>query len=558
MIGTVRELKTDLLIIGGGIAGLNAAMAAREEGAQVTIMDKGGIARSGCIGAGVDHFGAYLEEGEPWDTKEAWLGYVAKSGHGAADLKVVEAVFCNEIKATIERMARIGNRLDDPATGRFRRTRSFGQPGPYFINFEGRNFKPNLARAVRQMGCQVLEKTMGTRLFTKEGRATGGLGFNLRTGETYAVQAKAVLVSTGIATRLYENPNGNPFNTWQSPFNSGDGQAMAFRAGAHLTNMEYMYMTLIPKGFGAAGLNALMGMGGYLINSAGERFMFRYSPEGEKAPRGVLVQAVINELSEGRGPVYVDVRHLSSEEIKHLKATLSWDKATFTEYLEQKGLDISREPMEIMPSEAMGRGASDVVSSGVKIDEKCASTLPGLYAAGDGCDQMRALSGATTGGFAAGRQAARWAKNIRAWEPLNPEETRQEKERLLAPLKRRKGISYQEFEDVMRKVMGENVGLKRSEFSLRNALSKLKKLTPWEDELMAADFHERARMEESLNLLTIAGIMASAALFRKESRFGVCHQRIDYPGTDNDKWLGQVVVKRKGAGLDLSFRPLKY
>src|SRR3972149_9741620 len=107
MIGTVRELKTDLLIIGGGIAGLNAAMGGREEGAQVTIMDKGGIARSGSIGAGVDHFAAYLEEGEPWDTKEAWLGYVAKSGHGAADLKVVEAVFCNEIKETIERMARI-------------------------------------------------------------------------------------------------------------------------------------------------------------------------------------------------------------------------------------------------------------------------------------------------------------------------------------------------------------------------------------------------------------------------------------------------------------------
>jgi adenylylsulfate reductase subunit A len=244
-------IKTDVLIIGGGIAGCNAAMAAAEAGAAVVVMEKGVIDRSGDVGGGVDHFLAFLESGPSWDTREAFLDHVREAGEGTGDPAIIDAVCCSELKAAIDRMARIGVPLTQP-DGTFYRTRSFGQPGPYFINFNGKKLKPALARQVRQAGCRVLDKTMALRLLLKEGRVAGAVGFQIRTGRLAVVQAGAVEISTGDASRLFQSPRVNPFNAWASPFNTGDGQVMAYRAGADLSNVEFMRLSLTPKGFAAA------------------------------------------------------------------------------------------------------------------------------------------------------------------------------------------------------------------------------------------------------------------------------------------------------------------
>lgn len=547
-----KEFATEVLIIGGGIAGLNAAIAAREAGAQVTIMDKGGIARSGDIGAGTDHFVAYLEQGEAWDTKEAYLDYLAQTDYGSVNLAVHEAVFCQEIKEAIARMTRIGNRLDDPVTGKFIRTRALGAPGPLTINFKGKDFKVNLAREANRLNCQVLEKVMATKIITFDGRICGALGFNIRTGDFYAVRAKALVLSTGSINRHYQNPSGNAFNTWHSPYNTGDGQAMAFAAGAELANMEYLNMTVVPKGFSAPGWAALAGMGCYFINARGERFLANYHPAAERAPRCRIVEGVLTEIKGGRGPVYVDARHLSSKDISRLKETLSWDKDTFSDYLTQKGLDIAKEPLEMMASEGMQQ------TSGIKIDERCAASLPGLYAAGDGTDQMHAVSGATTSGYVAGREAAAWAAKVKGLEVLKEKELKDERERVYRPLKTKAGIIPAEFEEVLRRIMWELVGPKRSETSLKTALIKLDKLAGSVAEFMASNCHELMRAQEAQNLFAIGRIVATAGMFRKETRFGIRHNRIDYPETDNENWLGLVLVKKKGEEISLCLSPLKY
>jgi adenylylsulfate reductase subunit A len=128
-------LKRDVVIMGGGLAGLNAAIAAAERGVKVVILDKGKIERSGDISGGVDHFMAYLETGEPWDTREAYLEYVQKEGHGIVNIEIHNRVFCEELKKAIVRLERIGSPLSDSKTGRYYRTASIGQPGPYWINF---------------------------------------------------------------------------------------------------------------------------------------------------------------------------------------------------------------------------------------------------------------------------------------------------------------------------------------------------------------------------------------------------------------------------------------
>ena len=276
----IVNLSTDVLIVGGGLAGTNAAMGAAQKGASVIVADKGNINRSGDIGGGVDHFLAFLNEGQKWDTREGFLSYVEKIGRGTGHLSIIDSVYCAELPDAIERMAKIGNPLTQP-DGTFFRTESMGQPGTFWINFNGKKLKPCLGKAVRKLGCKVLDKVMMVDLINHQGAVAGGVGFHIRNGTFYVIEAKATIIATGNTNRLYENPRINPFNTWLCPFDTGDGQIMALKAGADLTNMEYMRMTLLPKGFAAPGFNALVGMGGRFLNSLGEYYMEKKPSNGQ-------------------------------------------------------------------------------------------------------------------------------------------------------------------------------------------------------------------------------------------------------------------------------------
>ena len=428
-----ERLETDVLIVGGGLAGNNAAIGALEKGAKVFIADKSAIERCGAIAGGVDHFMAYLGT-DTWDTRETYLEWVGKIARGTVNLSVQNAVFCRELDAAMERMERIGCTLKQ-SDGTYYRTSSMGQPGPYFINFNGKQLKPLLAREAKRLGARVLEKCAISGLLTDGDRVVGAVGFHIRTGRFYTITAKSVILATGNTNRIFENPSGLPFNTWQCPANTGAAQAMAFEAGAKLANMEIVRITLVPRGFSAAGLNALTGMGGRIVNAAGEDFMPKYHPAGVRAPRFKLVEAVMKEISEGRGPIYVDCRHLSASEMTHLKKTLGYDKDTLPDFIEQKGIDLAKEPLEIMPSEGMQGGSSEVNSSGIMIDETTASTVPGLFAAGDCADQMRCVHLCTTGGYLSGKMAADYSKHAGKEPRVKMSQVKTTRKRTFAPLR---------------------------------------------------------------------------------------------------------------------------
>lgn len=552
------EVETDVLIIGGGLAGCNAAMAAAEQGARVVVLDKGKIERSGDIAGGVDHFMAYLEEGEPWDTAEAYLEYAGRIARGAIDLKVQEAVFCRELKPAIERLARIGNPLTNPKTGRFYRTQALGQPGPYWINFNGKKLKPLLGREVRRLGCKVLDRTVTTGLLMDGTHISGATAFHIRTGEFYVVKAKAVVIGTGNTNRLYQSQAGTPFNIWQCPSNTGDGQILAFNAGAKLANTEYLRMTVVPKGFSSAGLNAFMGMGCYMINALGEQFMDRYHPAGNKAPRSKVVEGVMMEIREGRGPVFIETRHLSAQDMEHLKATLGYDKDTLPDYFAQKGIDIAKEPVEVMVSECLQKGPAELCGSGIKVDGRCASTVPGLYAAGDCADQFCCVHLAVTSGYMAGREAARHAASINMPDPAEAEVTRLKNE-AYRPVAGNGDLTYREFESVLQKIMTDHVGTQRTRVGLETALKKLNGLEVYLPLIGAGNYHELMHATETKNIYAMSRIMASAALFREESRFGLYHNRLDYPQTDDKNWFGLVEVEKGSQNeITLKFQPLTY
>jgi adenylylsulfate reductase subunit A len=552
----LQDLSTDVLIVGGGLAGVNAAMGAAEKGARVIVADKGKIERSGDIGGGVDHFLAYLNENEEWDTQDAFLRYVEKIGLGTGHLSILESVYCEELQDSIERMARIGNPLTRP-DGTFYRTRSMGQPGTYWINFNGKKLKPRLGEAVRRLGCTVLDKVMMLDLLTHEGSVSGGLGFHIRTGDFYVIHAKATIIATGNTNRLYENPRINPFNTWLCPFDTGDGQVMAFKAGAALTNMEYMRMTLLPKGFAAPGFNALVGMGGRFLNSLGEYYMEKRHPMGNRAPRYDVVYHTLEELRSGRGPVYIDCRHLTDKDLAHLMDSLGYDKDTLPDYLEQRGEKLRERPVEIMVSEGMQAGPTEVTGSGVKIDRDSATSVPGLYACGDAADHNRCVHGAVTGGYKAGKSAATYGLHMRRFPGTSRPGLREEIERFMVPLNRPSGYPSRQIEDAIRKIMAEHVGALRTEGGIRRGLEKLRNLERHLDEIKANDLHELMRAHETRSLLQVGKMMGNAALFRTESRNKPYHHRLDYPETDHEKWCGLVVLEKKGDGISCSFEPIK-
>lgn len=316
-------------------------------------------------------------------------------------------------------------------------------------------------------------------------------------------------------------------------------------------------MTIVPKGFSAPGLNAFTGMGSYFINGLGERYMSRYHEKAEKSPRNWLVWGTLNELKEGRGPVFIDSRHLPPEKITHLKKTLGLDKETLDDFLKARGIDIEKEPLEVMVSEAMQTGPIEVVGSGIHIDENCMSTVEGLFAGGDCADQMKVVHMAVAGGYSSGKFAAEYALKNK-FTGYSKKLVREEEIRMVAPLKRDKGLNYQEVEDVLRQIMAGNVGPYRTRASLETARKKIEALAPYLEEIKANNFHELMRSIEAASLIKVGEIMAHAALFREESRFIPYHYREDYPETDNANWCGQVLVNQIDGKITTEFKPLHY
>jgi adenylylsulfate reductase subunit A len=293
------------------------------------------------------------------------------------------------------------------------------------------------------------------------------------------------------------------------------------------------------------------------VNAAGEEFMSKYHPAGVRAPRFRLVEAVMKEIAQGKGPVYVDCRHLSAFEMTHLKKTLGYDKDTLPDFIEQKGIDLAKEPLEIMPSEGMQGGSSEVNSSGIMIDENTASTVAGLFAAGDCSDQMRCVHICTTGGYLAGKMAAEYANSLEKLPKVKMSQVTQLKKKTFAPLQASGTTSHRQFEDTMRKMLWQNAGPARNEKSLTVALEKLEELGTYLKDIGARNYHELTRVLETEQIWLVAKMMCTASLARKETRFGVYHCRTDYPET-KPEYDGQIVLWKTDQGIETEFKKLNY
>jgi adenylylsulfate reductase subunit A len=539
-------IETDLLVVGGGVAGTMAAIPALEAGLKVVICEKGRVLdHCGSIGCGVDHYLTVMDTGPEWDTPEFLIKHVPELTDHIVDMAVAGRVI-REMPRIFRKLESFGVDFKDRKTGDYYRLRSFGLPGTYHINFDGTDFKKLIGERVRKGKATVLMRTMVVQLLVEDNRAYGAIAFNFRTGEWTAIRAKAVVLAAGDVNRISLNASGLAFDSWHFPYNTGDAQAMGYQAGAALANMESVETTLTPKGFSCQGLNALVSLGAYFVNKRGERFMFKYDKKGENARRAVIADGAINEYLLGNGPVYLDCRHLPQEMLDRMEYTLQVDRYTLPAFYRQKGVNFRDELVEISVAElSIRRSGVYFRGSGLAVDVDGQTSVEGLYAAGDCATVSGGIAGAAVLGHIAGESVARRARSPgRALPDIPLEAIDAVRARAHAHLAKDEGMPWKRFEDETRRTVTDYVGVRRTEAGLKRALQTLRELAGREPMLRASDLHGLMRVHEAKNIRLNAEIMAVASLARTETRTGSSHWRLDFPETDEQNWRRFVVVER--------------
>ncbi|MBI1965015.1 MAG: FAD-binding protein [Betaproteobacteria bacterium] len=543
-------LDADLLVVGGGVAGTMAAIPALEAGLKVVICEKGKVLdHCGSIGCGVDHYLTVMDTGPEWDTPDFLIKHVPELTDHIVDMAVAGRVI-REMPRIFRKIESFGVDFRDRKTGDYYRLRSFGLPGTYHINFDGTDFKKHIGERVRKGKATVLMRTMVVQLLVEDNRAYGAVAFNFRTGEWHVIRAKAVVLAAGDVNRISRNASGLAFDSWHFPYNTGDAQAMGYRVGAALANMESVETTLTPKGFSCQGLNALVSLGAYFVNRRGERFMFKYDKKGENARRAVIADAAINEYLLGNGPVYLDCRHLPQEILDRMEYTLQVDRYTLPAYYKQKGVNFRKELVEISVSElSIRRSGVYFRGSGLAVDENGETSVEGLFAAGDCATVSGGIAGAAVLGHIAGEGVVLRVRSTNGALPsITPEMVEAVRAQSDLHLNRGNGMTWKQFENETRQTVTDYVGVRRTEAGLRLALQTLHSLAGREPTLVADDLHGLMRVHEAKNIRMNAEIMATASLSRKETRTGSSHWRLDYPETDDRNWRKFVLVDRGGDG----------
>ena len=532
----IVRLETDLLILGTGAAGCGAALAAREAGVKTLMVDKGLLESSGCLGGGNDHFLAVLGTDEPDDSIEDLIRVNNKPGSGFSEKKVRE--WGELMPYMVKFLEGEGVKLIHNPDGSYLRTAGRGEPAWHINIADGQKIKRLIAKRLRAMGADVLDHVMITRLLKKDGRIAGAIGFNVLDGKRYVIAASTVIMALGNScNRATANSTGNPYNTWHSPFNTGSQYVLAYEVGADIINMDVKQQsTLVPKGFGCAGMNGINGSGAHELNALGERFMPKYHPQMENCPRQFQINGTHAELVAGRGPFHMEMRHIDPELLHHLQYVLMpGDKATFLDYCEQRGVDFAKAPMEVEIGEIEFSGM-------LATDDNYETTVPGLY---NGC-VFYTFSGSMCSGYLAARSACKRLNPAADLSGLE-EEIDAECRRIGAPLELKGDVLPQEmFESSIRQVMSYYMGYVRNEAGMNIALERLGYIGTYKGRVKADNMHELMMVHEAEHLLQSCMLSTLCTIQRKESGRSV-YRRADYP-EKSDAYNGKILVVNKKDG----------
>jgi len=529
-----KEVETDVLVIGGAIAGCSAAIKASQLGVKVTLAEKAAIGRCGCAPWGLDHIWWYFPGGDMSldDVIDAHMERLCrKLGNRGVLTKMWKESF-NRAR-DLENLG-----IEFKFNGKYH-WRTHHHLGVYnSLIYAGHNLTSALAKEVTRCNVNVLNRTMITRLIVDRDAVIGAIGLNTRNGEFIVIKSKATILATGGATRLYPSPTNRLFSTFAPPNDTGDGYSMAFRAGAQLINMEFPMAHPTTKGFRPSSTGGFKNAGASVIDAYG-------NPLEAGIDRSETSRLHKKAFEAGRYPFYVDPTGISKEKYDEVCVTsIKNEVPMYFDFLQFKGFDYRRDIVEIEDHEWDLRDGR----SGLLIEDDGRTSLEGLFAAGDctgGVFDAESM-GAIVIAWNAGESAAQFAgKNVIFDIESNILE--EEKKRIFNPLKLKEGVNWADINMGLQKIMKEYAGEIRHSAGLERCIENIFDLREeYIPRLVAKDFHELMRCLEVQSLCDTAEMIARAALARKESRF--FHLRTDYPRTDDENWLKFVVLERKPNG----------
>ncbi len=558
----IERLKTDLLIIGGGTAGCYAAITATSPCLKILVVEKANIKRSGCLAAGVNALNAYITEGR---TPKDYVEYAKKDADGIVreDLLYSISEKFNEVTAHLEKLGLVILKDKDG---------KYVTRGNRNIKINGENIKPILADAVKKLpNVTVLNHVNIFDFSVHDNRIDGAFGFGIENDTFYAIEAGAVIIATGGAAGLYRpnNPGFSRHKMWYPPFNTGAGYAMGIRHGAEMTTFEMRFIALRCKDTIAPTGTLAQGVGAKQVNALGEVYETKYGISSSERVYGTVAENL-----EGRGPCYLRTVGITPEQEESLlKAYLNMAPSQTIRWIEND--TPSKANVEIEGTEPYIVGGH--TASGYWVDTKRATTIEGLYAAGDvaGGAPQKYVTGALAEGEIAAKSAVEYIADISSvnlLEKISEGEVAEHVAEIEKFLGKRVnntfekacdegGDTVEHLEEKMQTVMdafagGIKTGYRYSENQLAVALEEIKKIEAHTDSLRAADLQEVMYIYELKERLTVCKSVIAHLAARHETRWHSFAENLDYPEKDNINFRKYVNSRLENGEIKIILREL--
>ncbi|MCI4352467.1 MAG: FAD-binding protein [Thermoplasmata archaeon] len=546
-------LHHDIVVVGAGLAGQRAALAAARAGHDVAVVSKLHPLRSHS-GAAQGGINAAIGAEDSVDTH---IFDTVKGSDYLGDQDAIE-FFCQQAGPTVIEMEHFGtifSRGDDGSLAR----RAFGGAGfprtIYAADRTGLALLQGIFEHLSTETIRIYDEWFLLSIVVREGRVQGITAFDRKSGQIEGIVAKAVIVATGPAGRIY----GRTTNAHSC---TGDGIAAAYRAGANLKDMEFVQFhptallessILITEG--------ARGEGGIMKNALGERFMTRYAPHVlDLASRDVVSRAIVTEVKSGRGfpggYVTLELMHLGKEKIEsRLQEICDFSRAF-------AGVDPVTEPIPVFP-------AQHYMMGGIGTNMQGETNVPGLYAAGEaacvsihGANRLGGNSLLETLVF--GKQAGVAAAAYVSGAPesrLAPTDLERETGHFLALRARTEGESPRVLRTELQQTMDQSVGIYRDPDDLYRALRKVRELQERNRNVHVVDPATTYNLDltdalEVGHLLDLAEVIVVGAIARTESRGA--HTRVDFPARDDKNWMKHTIARWTSGGPELSYAPVAY
>ena len=574
-----EEKKYDVLVIGAGAAGMRAAIAASEEGANVCLVSKSLLGKAHTVMA---EGGAAAALGNA-DKRDNWKVHFRDTIKGGKHLNnwKMAKIHAEQAPERILELEKWGAVFDRTEDGKINQRNFGGHRYPRLAHVGDRTgleiIRTVQDRVIHQDNIDIFMECTVAKIITENDQAVGAIAYYRNNGNIVAILAKAIIVATGGIGKAYRVTS----NSWEY---TGDGHSLAYLAGADLQDMEFIQfhptgMVWPPSVKGTLVTEGVRGEGGILLNNKGERFMFNYIPEAfaaetakdekegndwlngkegamrppELLTRDVVAKAIMREVKEGRGSphggAFLDIAN--RREPEYIKKKLP---SMYHQFKELGDLDITEEPMEVGPT-------THYMMGGISVEaETGASSLKGMYAAGEaaaglhGANRLggNSLSDLLVFGNISGRSAANFA--LKGEEiSVNKNKFKEAVKETLEPFSKDKTENPYHLHQELQDVMEMHAGIVREEESLNEGIKKLKDLSKRVENAKATGdraYNPSWHLCLDMNNMIITSLaVAEAAKERRESRGG--HTRLDYPEYDKELGMLNIIIRKGPDGLNI-------